>query len=113
MHLLSTDVPNYDAKTDFLVVQRGAAVDMWTKRDFKKREIVFAPVSTVVKDHYWTKGRSVLLQGGNALHPSHKRCVVARNPPVAEHDDYTFSVLGNRAHQRLVRGEPTSVISQY
>ena len=52
MHLLSTVVPTYDARTDLLVVKRGAAVEVWTKRDFKKNEIVFAPVSTSVKDHY-------------------------------------------------------------
>ena len=71
---------------------------MWTKRDFKKHEIVFAPVSTVVKDHYWTKGRCVLLKGGSALHPSHKHFVMERNTSdaatVAEGEDYTFSLFG-------------------
>ena len=52
MHLLHTAVPQYDAKTDFLVAKRGAAVEVWAKRDFKKHEIIFAPVWTVVKDHY-------------------------------------------------------------
>ena len=93
MHLLSTVVPTYDAKTDLLVVKRGAAVEVWTKRDFKKNEIVFAPVSTIVKDHYWTKGRSVLLQGGSALHPSHKHFVMEKSTLVAEDEDYTFSLF--------------------
>ena len=68
---------------------------MWTRREFKKHEIVFAPVSAVVKDHYWTRGRSVLLQGGNALHPSHKHFVMERSPTVAEGEDYTFSLFWN------------------
>ena len=93
MHLLSTVVPTYDARTDLLVVKRGAAVEVWTKRDFKKNEIVFAPVSTIVKDHYWTKGRSVLLQGGSALHPSHKHFVMEKSTLVAEDEDYTFSLF--------------------
>ena len=92
MHLLSTAVPKYDAETGFLVVKRGAAVDVWTKREFKTHEIVFAPVSTVVKDPDWTNGRSILLQGGSALHASHKNFVMERNPPVAENEDYTFSL---------------------
>ena len=53
----------------------------------------FAPVSAAVKDHYWTKGRSVLLQGGSALHPSHKHFVMERTPTVAEGDEYTFSLF--------------------
>lgn len=79
-------------RTDFLVVKRSAAVDVWTNRDVKKHEIIFAPASTIVKNHYGTKGRSVLLQGGNALHPSHKHFVMERNPPVAEDEDYTFAL---------------------
>ena len=50
MHLLSRAVPKYCPKTDILVVKRGAAVEVWTRRDFKKHEIMFVPVSTVVKD---------------------------------------------------------------
>ena len=93
MHLLSTAVPQYDHNKDILVVKRGAAVEVWTRRDFKKHDIVFAPVSALVKDHYWTRGRSVLLQGGSALHPSHKHFVMERNPSVAEDEDYTFSLF--------------------
>ena len=85
--------PQYDANTDFLVVKRGAAVEVWARRDFKKHELIFAPVSAIVKDHYWTKGRSVLLQGGSALHPSHKHFVMERNTSVAEDEDYTFSLF--------------------
>ena len=95
MHLLSTAVPQYDHNKDILVVKRGAAVEVWTRREFKKHEIVFAPVSPIVKDHYWTKGRSVLLQGGSALHPSHKHFVMERSPTVAEGEEYTFSLFWN------------------
>ena len=93
MHMLHTAVPQYDAKTDFLVAKRGAAVEVWTKRAFKKHEIIFAPVSTVVKDHYWTKGRPVLLQGGSALHPSHKHFVIERERVRAEDVSATFALF--------------------
>ena len=95
MHLLSTAVPQYDHNNDILVVKRGAAVEVWTRREFKKHELVFAPVSALVKDHYWTRGRSVLLQGGTALHPSHKHFVMERSPTVAEGEEYTFSLFWN------------------
>ena len=95
MHLLSTAVPQYDHNKDILVVKRGAAVEVWTRREFRKHELVFAPVSALVKDHYWTRGRPVLLQGGSALHPSHKHFVMERSPTVAEGEEYTFSLFWN------------------
>ena len=83
-HLLSTTVPKYDPNRDILVVKRGAAVEVWAWREFRKHDIIFAPVSAVVKDHSWTNGRSVLLQGGSALHPSHKHFVMEKTAPVVE-----------------------------
>ena len=104
MAMLSSTVPTYSAQSDLLVVERnnGLMREVWTRRDFKKHELIFAPVSSVIKDHYWTRGRSVLLKGGSKLHPSHKHFVmeqqrmttVPAGPAAgAGSDDYTFSLF--------------------
>ena len=75
MAMVAETVPTYMAK-DMLVLKRGATVEVWTLRDFKKYEICFAPVTTVVRDSYWTVGRSVLLRGSSSMHPSNKHLVL-------------------------------------
>ena len=75
MAMVAGAVPTYTSK-DLLVLKRGAAVEVWTLREFKKHEICFAPVTTVVRDSYWTVGRSVLLRGSSSMHPSNKHLVL-------------------------------------
>jgi len=75
MAMVAGAVPTYTSK-DFLVLKRGAAVEVWTLREFKKHEICFAPVTSFVRDSYWTVGRSVLLRGSSSLHPSNKHLVL-------------------------------------
>ena len=53
--LVGQQCPTFEFK-DFLVVRRGAMTEVWTKRSFKKHEIMLAPVGSSVKDAYWTRG---------------------------------------------------------
>ena len=97
--MVAETVPTSTAK-DLLVLKRGATVEVWTLRDFKKHEICFAPVTTNVRDSYWTVGRSVLLEGSTSLHPSKKHLVLdgrARSgmptPVEADSGAATFSLF--------------------
>ena len=53
--LVEQQCPTFSNK-DVVVVRRSATTEVWTKRWFKKHEIILAPVGSAVKDAYWTRG---------------------------------------------------------
>ena len=53
--MVAASVPTYGPK-DFTIVRRGGVLELWATRDFKKHEILLAPVTSVSKDCYWTLG---------------------------------------------------------
>lgn len=67
--------PEYEAG-DFVTVNRGGQTEVWTNRDFKAKEIEFAPDSTEFRDRYWSQKISVLAKNGDRLHPDRKHLVI-------------------------------------
>jgi hypothetical protein len=72
---LADMLPNFSSE-DLIICKRDDAVEVWTRRDFAKGELVLAPETHEIKDRYWTAGRSVLCEGGCNHHPSKKHIVL-------------------------------------
>ena len=73
--MVAASVPIYGPK-DFTIVRRGGVLELWATRDFKKHEILLAPVTSVSKDCYWTLGRAVLLPQSYVVSPERKPLVL-------------------------------------
>jgi hypothetical protein len=59
-------------KGDLLLVAKDKVVEVWTGRKFLKGELILGPMTTEIKDSYWTAGRSVLCPGSSSLTPGKK-----------------------------------------
>ena len=66
---------DYD-KEDFTIVKRDSSLEVWTSRNFTPYEIMLSPVTTNIKDAYYTLGRSVLTKDSSHHHPEHKHFVL-------------------------------------
>ena len=58
---IASQLPEYTSK-ELALVKRKNEVELWTLKDFKAGEIMFAPESTEMKSLFWTKGRSALVK---------------------------------------------------
>jgi hypothetical protein len=61
---------------DLAICKRDGVVEVWTRRDFSRAELILAPETNEIKDRYWTAGRSVLCENGCDHHPSKKHIVL-------------------------------------
>ena len=88
MHQMSKLVPKLTAD-DLIIINRDNKFEVWTAKAFKAGSLMISPLSSEIKDRFWTQGRASLVDNSAALNRDGQKSFVIdgrlrASPPSAD-----------------------------
>ena len=78
MNNIAEAVTTQYTSKDFMVVERGNKIEVWTMKDFKPRTICFLPESTEIKPRFYTAARAAVVKNTASLTEKRKNVLHGR-----------------------------------